>query len=491
MNVLAVALSGLIYQGATAITIPASSSQNLLPQFTGATIDNRSITEYYSHFYVAMANLSQATLLPPWVDQKSFYLPFDINAMPVSTDGTPISLQSISGSTTGFGADLNCVELSANEGDPDTVSFRLRSDIQGLDFSTSHLLANGSRVQCIAYEVPHQTNGTTVITGEPPMGSSAIELFNRMVSVDGLDAGFCATLLVAGWVRLDPSLQGSNGTTAANRSLTSTFLGCQPTLRVATFNVDVSLDGRVLNAQQISNFSSDTNALFPNASSLAALFMEANHLIVGETANGFSWHNDSFTNDWFNSLLAYTLRSNALVDPQVPVRTASNATSLTEALYSQLFALLLNLNTHVFAEAKIPQPITLTVNAQVPRLFISPIMFALSIIILGFQLVVAVFYYSYRPKRFLPRMPTSIASIIAYVSSSRAVEDFTNKDNRRSEAKDVRYAYGRFIGTDGKTHVGIDRQQHVVPLESRNPEVRRRKWFGLGKLDEKEPRTWI
>jgi hypothetical protein len=104
------------------------------------------------------------------------------------------------------------------------------------------------------------------------------------------------------------------------------------------------------------------------------------------------------------------------------------------------------------------------------------------------QLVVAVFYYVYRPKRFLQRMPTSMASIVGFVLKSRVLAEFAEKENPQDSH---RYAYGRFIGTDGKTHVGIERQQFVVPLESKNPDVRRRRWFGVGKLDEKEPRTWI
>jgi len=60
-------------------------------------------------------------------------------------------------------------------------------------------------------------------------------------------------------------------------------------------------------------------------------------------------------------------------------------------------------------------------------------------------------------------MPTTIASIIAYVSASRAIEDFRGGEKAEEEEQDRRYRYGRFLGTDGKIHVGIERQRYVIP----------------------------
>jgi hypothetical protein len=59
-------------------------------------------------------------------------------------------------------------------------------------------------------------------------------------------------------------------------------------------------------------------------------------------------------------------------------------------------------------------------------------------------------------------MPSLIASTIAYVSLSRVVEDFSTKDSSPSGA---RYGYGRFIGADGTTDIGIARQRYVIPLK--------------------------
>jgi hypothetical protein len=61
--------------------------------------------------------------------------------------------------------------------------------------------------------------------------------------------------------------------------------------------------------------------------------------------------------------------------------------------------------------------------------------------------------------------------------------------NRNGE---VRYGYGRFIGVDGKAHVGIERQSRVIPLQSQNPYVRRRRWdLKAWMRERRNPEPWI
>ncbi|CZT49573.1 uncharacterized protein RSE6_10441 [Rhynchosporium secalis] len=499
INILAVALSGLIIQGSAIETLPMKSSQQLSPKFSGLPIRNDTFNiNYYSHFYTVMSNSSGGTPHPPWIDQDRYYLPFKIGAVPITTGaGNPLVLQDIQGLTTGFGAALKCFELSPAQAEDNSVSFMILTKVDTVDFSTSHLLENGTKIQCMGNQLHHGTNGTKVLIGEPPNGATAFEAFNPMIAVDYLeDDGFCKTLLVAGWVRLsaDKSPQSPGvirNNTNFDRNLTSIFIGCRPQLQVASFNVSVDTSGHILSARQISNFSSDMTEFFPASSNVTALLSEANNLIGAANSDGFSWHNDSFTSDWFNSLLGQTIHSDVLVDPQAPLPLVGNATTITGALYTQLFALLLGLNTAVFTKLEGADITSLTLEVVVleERLFISRVMFIMALILLGLQLIVAVLYYTHRPRRFLSRMPTSIASIIAFVAASRAVEDFDDNSRIDKSSGEQRYAYGRFIGTDGKTHVGIDRHRLVVPLKSQNPAVKRKRW-GLGK-DKGESLTWI
>ena len=78
---------------------------------------------------------------------------------------------------------------------------------------------------------------------------------------------------------------------------------------------------------------------------------------------------------------------------------------------------------------------------------------------------------------------------MGYFVASRAAEDF-NRNVR--EKGGMTYAYGRHSKTDEKTHVGIEQQRFVVPLESRNPGVKRRRWaIPWRKEEEKELKSWI
>ncbi len=125
------------------------------------------------------------------------------------------------------------------------------------------------------------------------------------------------------------------------------------------------------------------------------------------------------------------------------------------------------------------------------RLFVAPIMFRINLTLLMLHFIVAVLYYVSRPRKYLPRLPTSIAAVISYVYASRALVDFGISE-AESKRRKRRYAFGRFVGTDGKTHVGIERQNCIVPLETRNPGVKRKRWnWRWTATDEKEPRNWI
>jgi hypothetical protein len=83
----------------------------------------------------------------------------------------------------------------------------------------------------------------------------------------------------------------------------------------------------------------------------------------------------------------------------------------------------------------------------------------------------------------LPRSPTTIASIIGYCFASHAFSKATESKGQgtrdgdgdeenvdtggvRMRKHDTRFGYGKFIGTDGRCHVGIDRTPLVVRLES-------------------------
>ena len=437
--------------------------------------------------------------MPAWVDQEFFYLPFDIETPFLNTNELG-NLQELHGTTTGIGAAVTCYRMSSNpDSGNNTVLFQANQDGSRIQFSTSYVLSNGTNITCFSLAAATNPPGNRTINEVFifPTGEVALEVMQTMQTGTGIDdGGFCSSIIVAGWVRSSPSPDGlSPGATAAEdfgKEVTSTFLTCTQSLRTAVFDVVVDTTGHIIRSKQQGGFLADPSPYFEGNVTDLALFQRISDLIAPATTLDFEWHNDSFTSDWVNSLLGSALNSSALVNPSASVPDAVVIAPLMESLYRQLFAILLGLNTQLFSKSQPPMAMTAEALVSEIRLFVSPLMFTISIILLGFHLAVAILYYANRPRCFLPRMPTSIGSLIAIVSASRALEDFSSTKQTVSDDPDQRYGYGRFIGTDGKTHIGIERQRYVVPLECKNPEVKKRKWtWKRSQNGDTEMTTWL
>lgn len=95
---------------------------------------------------------------------------------------------------------------------------------------------------------------------------------------------------------------------------------------------------------------------------------------------------------------------------------------------------------------------------------------SLSIAILSVVITTTALVYARRRHPFLPREPSTIASVLAFVYASKMLDDFIDAErltNRQMEARlrciGKRYALGWFRGRDGRVHCAIDEE----PLTSR------------------------
>ena len=109
-------------------------------------------------------------------------------------------------------------------------------------------------------------------------------------------------------------------------------------------------------------------------------------------------------------------------------------------------------------------------------------MFYISMIILSLDLAVAVLFYSRARKPFLSRLPTSVASQIAYLAGSHVIDDVRKAggDLLELDRQGYRYGYGKYIGQDGQTHVGIEREPYVTKVTSQRGWNLRRRWWRSG-----------
>jgi hypothetical protein len=88
---------------------------------------------------------------------------------------------------------------------------------------------------------------------------------------------------------------------------------------------------------------------------------------------------------------------------------------------------------------------------------------------------------------FLPRLPTSIASQIAYFASSHAIDDVRKAGGDLSELdkQGYRYRYGKYVREDGKTHISIERVPDVTKLRSQS-NWNLRRWPGPASMQQGE-----
>ena len=253
-------------------------------------------------------------------------------------------------------------------------------------------------------------------------------------------------------------------------------------------DVDECQPTTITSSNRTTEFDTDME-LFGGKAAVRDLTIQVNQLVgIISDDRHRRWHNDTVVADWFNSVLARKLNSLALVDPSAPLPNVTEITPAVIEAYQLVSAILLSQNSKSFIPAR-GEVIPLSITTTQQRIFMEPIMFYIAVALLGIQLGPLVAYYIHRPRRFLPRMPLTIASVIAYVSASHA----TQNANYISSDKHARYGYGRFKGVDGKTHVGIEVEPLVVPLKVDNPEFKRRRrslWLRR-KQDPAQPKIWI
>jgi hypothetical protein len=94
----------------------------------------------------------------------------------------------------------------------------------------------------------------------------------------------------------------------------------------------------------------------------------------------------------------------------------------------------------------------------------------LSIGVLAFVIFTTAFVYWRRHHPFLPREPSTIASVLAFIYSSNMLTDFIDTERlsnaqmqARLKALNKRYGLGWFMGRDGKRHCAIDEE----PMKSK------------------------
>ncbi|KAL9638011.1 MAG: hypothetical protein Q9204_001648 [Flavoplaca sp. TL-2023a] len=457
-NLLAVSLNGLLQVDPFLMAEGTKLMRLFEPKFSHHQI----LVGSSDHRYVAKANLSDGVALPPWTTPDLFFVPFDIRT--TSRYGTVSGIQS---STHGFSIRPRCERAYFNDtalvtGQPYGVYIQQRTPSGGL-------------VSCGGFTTPFggQNRSITaleVLTQLQPIHPGRADVLVNATVEEMLT---CGSILAAGFLRANLTVSIEDTKTENSNqnphpviqninSLSSVWMMCKSSIAMAPYEVTVGPSGRVQSYKATSPEIVDPPDAFSNGTSPKSLINNATFPLVNGRDSIPFWHNDTFVDTWFGYFIKTLSNSTMFVDPEQPVPAFEDVVPYVENLYSRLFAIVLSQNQEWLARADADSTSDGLLFASSQRVSISSPMFVVTVVLLALNVFVVVLYWTKLPKRMLPNLPYTIGSVLDMVHASRLKLE-ARKEDRWSE--DWRFGYGKFVGTDGKPHVGIERRPFVQPLD--------------------------
>jgi hypothetical protein len=445
-NVLSVSLSGLFTESSVLILQYAEYTASHQFPLNGTSLGNESISRNrpsYDSYCVASSNLTAGTPLPPWTDGQYFYLPFEAYV------SSSVNVTRHTAATPAVKASLHCFPMQQEMvgGDLKWTTFEEKTTC---DFS---LVPNFPSVQNSTPQAIKYMNFTWPVYGE---------------GINEEGTRNCDLRVMAGW--------GKTSMVASDGPLNASWIGCMPKVQVGLREVTVDSKGNVESSALLNSTIGGQEQLFePNATSL----VESVHRVLdpyNAVAKWYltnpSWHNDSYPSDFFNYLMAHTINSTTFLDSDLSPPSFEEAAPLLDMLYSKLFAIILANNINKVMRPSEDTKIIAGVSMRAEtRIFVQEQMLIVAVVILVVFMLVTIALYIRQPWRILPRMPTTLASQMAFFAASHALRDLAETSDMSEKERNSylewsrqRHGFGKFVGTDGKSHIGIEREPLVQAL---------------------------
>jgi hypothetical protein len=514
-NLLAVAFAGLFFTATIPISHPTLLSPPFEPKFVsinGSSGPPIETSQYYgnsmkasgayqesmgeNHFLLSESNFTRNTSLPSWMDDNAMYLPF--------SDSVSMALDASStyqARTKYFTAEPQCRPLEFGK------DYRMRiwpiaTENWLSSFNVTVTSPKGSKATC--YGTDHNTfldnygyksgmraKGTGGMSCRN--GETAAEMVTTLKSGPKATAEqeeICRTAVAVGWMRTNqrycdlplPSLPLPNnpndshmkGFEDATSNNTFVML-CQPELRIGDATVLVDTAGVL--QKPVTDLTPDQNqdpqALEKYFSNGAANIISQSNLFIFRTLKPW-WHNDTFASEFMHYFINRAEGSLQLTDPSKPLPTFADVDEPMKKAYTRLFAIWLSVNKELLflpATGTTEQIHGSIITPEERLFFVTPLL-VISEIILAIYIIVSITVYICRPGRYLSRMPTTIAAIIALFANSAAVKDLqgtsgmSNKEREKYlKDLDCRYGYGSYVGSDGSVHVGVEKVPFVTYMK--------------------------
>ncbi|KAI4595014.1 hypothetical protein KJ359_007265 [Pestalotiopsis sp. 9143b] len=273
--------------------------------------------------------------------------------------------------------------------------------------------------------------------GDLPRGRASNEIYNVLQDFTPGDT-FCSKRVLLGWMRVNASAEGVQHD---DKGPIANFAVCAPTLVTAPYQVTVDSQGNVVDTQRMGNLT-DATPILGNRTESALADILAN-TISGDN----SWHNITVARDWMNAFLKLQLNTTAHIDPDQPLMDLDVMIPGVEAVLKKCIAVLFGLNPSFWAAAGDDvQPIDGVAIRSETRIFMSTAAVIVSLAILVLYIIIAVLVYCRGLGVAIPRLPSTMGSVLAYVASSRALRQYPGPraDGSEKAQKDTGYSYGAY-----------------------------------------------
>jgi len=468
-NLLAVALGGIFDRSSLPltsdimVTYPFTTSINTKVQPTVPW--QRSLGKTFAKdpeepWLVVNTNVFKGTDLPPWVTDEFYFLPF------VWEPGNKTGLRT--STTQGYGGSLTCQLLAGN-----TFQQISQMDSTSLDIKVTMPLSGGDSVRC---GITNFMDFQLLKLGTHPFAVEWVRGFKDFYGSDQKTVQVCSSLILASWGRGEANLvdtSTSNNISATMQS--NTTIICSQQISTGEFRVTVDGEGRVKRSKLVGDLKYDDPRIFDRSTSVGNFTAQLAILLSTPLGAGFrempfgAMHNDNSSHS-FPQFIGEYLINKHLSNPSTPSPNFEDAQQALSKFYKRFFTILLALNWNsIFVPAgNVSRSEVGQLESIQPRMSMDPAMFYIAVAILGFQLMAGTMIFASTPKRFLPRFPYNLASEISFFHASSALSDVAGTENmssamRRRHLKRLgrTYGYGRFKGSDGESHVGIERMSLI------------------------------
>ena len=421
------------------------------------------------HWLVVNTNVIEGTDLPAWVTDEFYFLPFEWE--PGNKSDLRTSM------TKGYGGSLTCRLLAGGTFQQISKMDEGVDNTPRLGINVTMPISDGGSVRCGKnYPMDIQL----LKEGAHPF---AVEWVSGLIAPDGSDlkaVQACSSLILAGWGRgkakttREKKDRGNPNEKVSATMESNTTIICSQQISTGEFKVTVDGEGHVKRSQLMGELKYNDPTIFNRSTTVGNFTAQLARLFcappgkIGDFDFGIM-HNDNSSHS-FSQFIGEYLTNKTLSDPSTSSPSFEDAQHALSMPYKRFFTILLAQNQDkIFVPAgKVRRSEIGKLESLKPRMSMDPVMFYVAVIVLGFQIIAGAIIYASRPRCFLPKFPYNLVSEISFFHTSSALSDVAGTANMSSAMRSRHlkglgwtYGYGRYRGSDGKKHVGIERMRLI------------------------------